>query len=95
MSYHLSNKAGEDLRKIARYTVRNFGTRQAKVYALGFQNCFEAVSDNPHIGQSYDHIRLGLRRFDHQSHSIYYMVRENGVLIVRILHQSRDTKQQI
>ena len=95
MTYCLSNKAGENLIEIARYTVRNFGARQAKLYALGFQNCLETVSDNPHIGQIYDHIRLGLRRLDHQSHSIYYMLRDNGVLIVRVLHRSRDTKQHL
>jgi toxin ParE1/3/4 len=93
--YSLSEAAAEDLREIAQYTVRAFGVRQAKAYGDGLRGCFTAMVENPFIGRSYDRIRPGLRCFDHKSHAIYYILQDNGVLIVRVLHVRQDALRHL
>lgn len=95
MPYAISRAAAGDLRNIARYTVRTFGPRQAKAYGDGIQECFAAIAENPHMGRSYDRIRPGLRCFDHKSHAIYYILRDRGVLIFRVLHSRQDALRQL
>ncbi len=90
MPISLSKAASKDLRNIARYTARTFGVQQAKAYGQGFQDCFAAIAENPLMGRPYDRIRPGLRCFDHKSHSIYYILQDNGVLVVRVLHARQD-----
>ncbi len=85
-SYRLLKTAAQDLRGIALYTVKKFGLEQASTYGNGILACFETIVEAPLIGQSYDHIRPGLRRYDHKSHAIYYLIQDEIVLVVRVLH---------
>ena len=84
--YQLSRAAARDLKAIAQYTVKTFGVKQAKTYANGFEQCFLTITDNPFVGRDIGFIRPGLRRFEHESHFIYYLRRDNGIYIVRVLH---------
>lgn len=86
VSYKLSRTAAKDLRGIAQYTVQYFGVKQAKIYGDSFEQCFLSLSENPFIGRDVSHIRPNLRRFEHESHLIYYLLRDNGLYIVRVLH---------
>ncbi|MCW8915492.1 MAG: type II toxin-antitoxin system RelE/ParE family toxin [Magnetovibrio sp.] len=88
--YHLSQSAQGDLLAIARYTVRHFGEKQAVTYRDSFMSCFEMLADNPKLGRTHDHIRLGLRSFDHKSHTVYYLETDVGVLVVRVLHERQE-----
>ncbi|WP_082243393.1 type II toxin-antitoxin system RelE/ParE family toxin [Xenorhabdus bovienii] len=42
-----------------------------------------------------NHIRSGLKGFPIASHIIFFRVVENGITIVRILHQSMDYRRHI
>jgi len=88
--YMLSEAADADLRDIAYFTFLHFGSRQAAAYGEGFDVCFEMIAENPKLGQVQDNIRLGLRRHVHQSHEIYYIETDEGILIVRILHERQE-----
>lgn len=89
--YRLSKATQGDLLAIARYTIRQFGSRQAKLYKDGFTAAFELIAKNSKMGREQDHIRLGLRRHDHKSHAIYYIETDTGVLIVRVLHEFQES----
>ncbi len=95
MPYSLSKAVSADLRAIARYTVRTFGARQAKSYGKGIEDYLLAIGDSPGMGRAYDHIRPGLRCFGHKSHSIYYVLRDRGILIVRVLHSRQDASRHL
>lgn len=88
--YRLSVSAVEDLRAIARYSVQHFGVPKAKSYGKSFRICFNIIADNPHVGRAYGYIRPGLRRHSHKSHAVFYILQDQGILIVRILHESQD-----
>jgi len=89
-SYHLSNAAADDLAGIAAFTIERFGTEQARRYRDQFETCFQTLAENPKLGRDAEEVSEGLRRFEHQSHVIFYQPGDAGILIVRILHQSMD-----
>lgn len=82
----LSRRADADLGEIADYTIAEFGIEQARRYRDGLRTCFQTLADNPRLGRSADDIHPGLRRFEHESHVVFFVPREGGVLIVRVLH---------
>lgn len=49
------------------------------------------MADNPELYPAVDDIRKGYRRSVYQSHSIFYRVEGENIIIVRILGQ-QDTK---
>ncbi len=95
MNYRLSQKAKADLQQIARYTVEQFGFHQSESYRDGFKACFQTLCANPNIGRDYSHIRKNIRRFDHNQHSIFYLVQDQYLFIVRILHNKQDAATQL
>ena len=90
--YTLSNKAVSDIEGIAIYTIHNWGVNQAKKYKQGLESILTTLSKNPNIGKNYQNETLNIKQFPFKSHTIFYKVREEDILIVRILNQSMDYK---
>ena len=88
--YKLSSKAVADLDGIYEYTILNFGLEQAQAYLLGLHKRFQHLADNPNFGRNADQLAPRLRRYDYQSHVVFYIPTEQGVLIVRVLHERMD-----
>gem|GEM_PF-60657 len=85
-SYSLSEKSVSDLDRIYEYTILNFGLEQARTYLLGLHERFQILANNPSIGRSAAQLAPELRRHEYQSHIIFYIQTETGILIVRVLH---------
>lgn len=92
-AYSLSGKAVSDLDGIYEFTILNFGLEQARAYLLGLHERFQILADNPGVGRSAAQLAPDLKRHEHQSHSIFYIPKQTGVLIVRVLHSRMDAKQ--
>ncbi|MCB0501118.1 MAG: type II toxin-antitoxin system RelE/ParE family toxin [Bacteroidetes bacterium] len=88
--YELSKKAKSDVEDIADYTIENWGIKQSKEYLVGLYECFEILLDNQSIGRDASEFSSGLHKFTFKSHIIFYQSEGNDILIVRILHHSRD-----
>lgn len=93
--YSLSSKAAADLDGIYEYTILNFGLEQARVYLLGLHERFEMLAEQPTHGRKADELAPGLRQLGYQSHIVFYMPKDNGIRIVRVLHQSMDVKRHL
>lgn len=93
--FRLTTRAVLDLSEIADFTIQLFGIEQARLYRDGFNNCFEVLAQNPQLGRSAAELAPNLRRYEHQSHVVFYIPRDTGILIVRILHQRMDFKQHL
>lgn len=89
-NYRLSRLAAEDVADIADYTIEQFGINQARRYRDGLETCFQTLADNPMLGRSASELAPNLKRFEHQSHVVFYVPEEDDVLIVRILHRRMD-----
>lgn len=88
--YKLSNKAAEDFEQIYEYTYLNFGENKADIYTHDMDKCFLILSNAPQIGRSLDKIKKGIYRHDHEYHAIFYLIENNDIFIIRILHQQMN-----
>lgn len=93
--YRLTAEAETDLQNIADYTFETFGLSQAETYGLGLRSCFDALVDNPRIGRDYGHVKDGIRRYEYQSHSVYYTITSFGILVLRVLHSRMDSGRHL
>lgn len=90
-SFKLTRLAKEDLKAIARYTVREWGTAQRNHYLLQLDHCFHQISENPSLGVACDNIRSGYRKQPQGSHIIFYRTTpKEQIEIIRVLHKNMD-----
>lgn len=88
--FRLSKTAAADVGDIADYTISHFGIEQARRYRDGLVECFSQLAETPLLGRNAGELSPGLRRFEHQSHVVFYQLDPKGVLIVRVLHRRMD-----
>jgi len=88
--YKLSGLAAEDFAAIYEYTLLNFGVAKADEYTGALDSSLQLLSDEPLMGRECPEIAVGIRRHDHQKHVIFYLPREQDILVVRLLHQQME-----
>lgn len=93
--FRLTTRAALDLSEIADFTLQNFGIEKARSYRDEFNKCFEILVENPQLGRSAAELAPDLRRYEHQSHVVFYILEDTGILIVRILHHRMDFKRHL
>ncbi|EAX6626074.1 type II toxin-antitoxin system RelE/ParE family toxin [Salmonella enterica] len=92
--YKLTERAVDDFRGIYDYTLRVFGETQADGYTDALEAFFETLSEMPAMGRDYDAVP-GVMKISFQAHMIFYVVRDGGILIARILHQQMDPRRHL
>jgi len=92
--YRLSQAAKKDLIRIAKYGDEQFGIRQSDNYRDLLDQRFSMLVDNPDLYPLVEHIHPGYRRSVHQSHSIYYRIENQDIIIMRVLGR-QDTKESL
>lgn len=88
--FRLSKVAVADLRSIARYTKDKWGTAQRDRCMRGLNDEFEVLSLNPRMAAERDDFYPPVRIHQYKRHLIIYLVDDDGLLIVRVLHQSMN-----
>lgn len=83
----VSDAALSDIRGITRYTVKNWGGRQAVRYVTELLHSFQLLAKNPGIGRACDDVSAGPQRYEQGKHVIFYRVTAGGIRIIRVLHQ--------
>lgn len=91
----ISEAADRDLTDIYTYSHREHGAAQADRYLLGLDACFEHLAEMPRMGRNIDHIRRGYFRFEHARHSIFYIILEDGIRVMRVLHARMDVQRHL
>ncbi|WP_249130054.1 type II toxin-antitoxin system RelE/ParE family toxin [Bradyrhizobium sp. AUGA SZCCT0283] len=66
----LTQRARADLIDIYDFTEGKFGAYQAEAYHAGLVRSFGLLADFPLIGQTFDELAAGYRRFRFQSHTL-------------------------
>jgi len=89
-SYQLTEDAEADVDGIYEYSILHFGLQQARDYVNGLHGCFGNLADSPRLGRDYSHVKANARRFEYQSHSVYYTITSDGILVLRVLGASMD-----
>lgn len=89
-SYEITRQADKDIEEIFRYTLKEYGKKQAVKYLSALKSLFIKLCKTPEIGRLRDELREGLRSITNDQHIIFYSINENKILIVRVLHGNRD-----
>ncbi len=87
--------AEEDLINIWIYGCETWGSIQADTYADSIENTLNTLAHLPKKHRIRKNFRPPIRICHHISHMIIYMIEENSITIIRVLHKSMDTKQHI
>ena len=88
--YRLKPAAQKDLSDIWDYTQANWGIEQAEKYTRDIQQAIETVADNPLRGRERPDVAPGYRSIPTGKHAVFFRVEPDGIVIVRILHESMD-----
>lgn len=90
--FRLSAAADADLRKIAEYTLQQWGRSQRDAYIAELFDAFTRLAETPQIATSADAIRTGYRKFPQGSHVIFFRKSDTHLIeIIRVLHKHMDT----
>ncbi len=88
--WRLSSDARRDLRGIARYTKKRWGKEQVDRYNMVLDATFDRLVEYPESGRERPSLRAGMRIMPVERHLVVYRVEPQGVLIMRVVHQSMD-----
>jgi toxin ParE1/3/4 len=84
-TYRLTENAKEDLRRIYRRGLREYGEAQADEYYNALFDRFEQIVEQPFLYPAVDDIREGYRRSVCGVDSIYYRIAGDTVEIMAII----------
>ncbi|BCN27401.1 type II toxin-antitoxin system RelE/ParE family toxin [Vibrio alfacsensis] len=86
--YTLAPAAQSDLIEIRRYTLRAWGELQWRNYYDELKNSMALLADNELIGIEVTELGQGYYRFPLKHHVIYYIQREENIVVVGVLGKS-------
>ena len=90
-NYHTTPEAEEDLKQIARYTLKTWGKQQSLKYAALLQACFEKIANRTVIAREFskNYPQVKFVRCEH--HYVFYVDFENrSPCIIAVLHEAMD-----
>ena len=92
---HFSELAEADMLGIAQYSLQRWGEAQAARYLAQLARCCDRIAEYPRIGRACPGVLPGLRRIEEGSHTVFFLVEEDDVLIVRVLHNRMQPERWI
>ncbi|MEQ1688016.1 MAG: type II toxin-antitoxin system RelE/ParE family toxin [Sphingopyxis sp.] len=87
--------ASADMRRAARETKARWGHAQAAVYSAGLRDDIKSLREFPLRFPEFEGGRAGLRRMNSGRHAVFYLVGEEMIEIVRVLHTAMDAKGRL
>lgn len=95
MSYKTTGQADRDI--IDHYVrgAADFGVNQAERYYEGLVAAFDLLAANPHIARERTEFDPPVRLHPYRAHMIVYVVRNKGILIVRVLHGRQEWERHL
>ena len=85
----ISAAAVEDLKDIWEYVSQHNENAAGKLIKE-IKNKFILLRDNPLVGREQNEFLVGLRSFIVKSYFIFYLLLDNGIEVLRVLHSLRD-----
>lgn len=90
IGYKLSNEADGDLEDIFDYTKKEHSLHQAIKYLHELEEVFNQIVQNPAIGKERIELKATIFSLKANKHLVFYQIKPNYILIVRVLHGRRD-----
>ena len=83
-------RAREDLFNIWLYIAEDGGEARADRYLRRLNDVISLLAQQPILGRARHEIAKGIRSFVAESHVLLYLVVEDGIDLIRVLHGSQD-----
>ncbi len=91
----VSKEAENDLVEIYRYGVINYGENKADQYIEALKEKCQFLADVPNLCPDRDEFNPSVKIHHHSKHLIIYVIENDAILIVRILHDRMDIQQHM
>jgi toxin ParE1/3/4 len=88
--YKLTREADRDLDGIWEYTYKQWGKTQANKYLNKLEERFFMLAENPYLGKRRYELAGSPMSFHCEKHVIFYRIADEGIEIIRVLHESMD-----
>ncbi|WP_024461705.1 type II toxin-antitoxin system RelE/ParE family toxin [Marinimicrobium sp. LS-A18] len=92
--YRLSDEAEHDVAEMYRRGFWQFGEPQADKFFHQLFDSLELLASFPESGRAAEDIYPGLRRIEFNPYVIFYLRRDYGVYVLRLLKQSQIVKAE-
>ena len=89
MTYRLTRRAWRDVLEIWQYIAQDSEEFADRFVDL-LTRYFQLLGDMPYAGRKRNELRSGYRSFPVGKYLVFYRVQEPGVLIMHVIHGSRD-----
>ncbi|MBA5801365.1 MULTISPECIES: type II toxin-antitoxin system RelE/ParE family toxin [Rhizobium] len=90
MKYRTTVEADRDIAEIYVLGADQFGVPQSERYIDDLFSTFELLDDNPRMARERRELNPPMRLHPYHAHMIAYMIRDENILIVRVLHGRED-----
>ena len=90
-----SAAAEEDLINIWLYTYQEWDEAQADHYLDGIEGALKLLSGSPLICPEQEELTPPVRIHSHNYHLIVYEVTDDGIYIIRVLHENMDIDERL
>lgn len=84
-----------DIEDIADYTIGEWGHEQARRYVGDLRRAIERLASSALRHQLHDDVLPGLRKLRCGRHLVFYLVADDAVDVVRVLHDNRDVRRYL
>jgi len=91
----LSPKAKSDLSEIWDYTLAEWGIDQAEKYVRDLWDAMQQQACDSSTSTDISDVRNGYRKVISGSHVIFFKLTDDGIDVVRILHQRMDFERHL
>lgn len=89
MRINFRTAASADMRRVARETRAAWGEAQAYTYSRQLRNDIKSLAEFPLRFPEFES-RPGLRRMNSGRHAVFYLVFDDRVEVVRVMHVASD-----
>ena len=93
--YVFSKEAENDLVEIYRYGFINYGENKADLYIETLKEKCQFLADVPNLCPDRDEFNPPVKIHHHRKHLIIYVIENDDILIVRLLHDRMDIQQHM
>jgi toxin ParE1/3/4 len=96
LPYQLTPAAEADLREIVRYTIQQWGRKQARRYAGLLEDGFHRIAENKAYSRTFSEKYPQVRVTKCEHHYIFYMRKEGErPYILAVLHENMDLMNRL